>query len=134
MALLDKIKFIPRRIIKDERGWFYKVMDGKEEGLPSYTGEVYLTMGRPGENKGGHYHKLANEWFTVIEGGCLVQLADIATNEKTEFIVKTEDARTLYVPAGIAHNFKNASDQNFILLAYTDRLYEPSDTLAWKFE
>ena len=133
MALLNTIKFIDRKIIEDSRGWFYKVIDGKEENLPSFTGEIYLTMGKPGESKGGHYHNIANEWFTIIQGKCLVELCDVETNEKKEFLLGFQDAKTLYVPKGIAHNFKNVSLDNFILLAYTDVLFEPGDTIKWNF-
>lgn len=45
MTLRDKIQIIPRRLLVDDRGWFLKVITGKENGLPPYTGEVYLTMG-----------------------------------------------------------------------------------------
>lgn len=68
MALQDKIQIISRRLLKDERGWFLKVITGEEYGLPPYTGEVYLTMGMPEQLKGGHYHPIANEWFTIIKG------------------------------------------------------------------
>ena len=32
MMLIDKIKIIPRRLLFDDRGWFLKVITGKEEG------------------------------------------------------------------------------------------------------
>ena len=68
MSQIDKVRIIPRRLISDERGWFLKAITGTEEDIPSHTGEVYLTMGKPGQGKGGHYHPEAVEWFTVIEG------------------------------------------------------------------
>lgn len=55
-SLLEKVKVINRRLIVDDRGWFLKTITGKEEGIPSHTGEVYLTMGKPGQARGGHYH------------------------------------------------------------------------------
>ena len=59
MSLNEKIKVIDRRLIRDDRGWFLKAITGMEENIPSHTGEVYLTMGKPGEIKGGHYHASA---------------------------------------------------------------------------
>ena len=56
MSQIDKVKVIPRRLLKDERGWFLKAITGTEENIPNHTGEVYLTMGKPGQAKGGHYH------------------------------------------------------------------------------
>lgn len=132
MQLKDKIKIISRRLISDERGWFLKVITGTEEQLPLHTGEVYLTMGKPGQAKGGHYHPEALEWFTIIEGRAILKLEDTTTQEKMELELNFEDAVTVFVPNNIAHIFINNSDENFILLAYTDKLYNPADTIAYK--
>ena len=52
MSQIDKVQIINRRLIADERGWFLKAITGTEEGIPNHTGEVYLTMGKPGQAKG----------------------------------------------------------------------------------
>lgn len=132
MALQDKIKIINRRLIKDGRGWFLKAITGIEEGLPAYTGEVYLTMGLPGEIKGGHYHPKAVEWFTVVEGNVILRLEDIETSERIEIPMSLEDAKSVFVPNNVAHDFINVGSTNFIVLAYTDRLYDPNDTIVYK--
>ena len=41
-------------------------------------------------------------------------------------------AQTVFIPNGVAHIVVNNSDKNFILLAYTDKLYDPADTIAFK--
>ena len=51
MSQIDKVRIIPRRLIADDRGWFLKAITGTEEDIPSHTGEVYLTMGNPGQDK-----------------------------------------------------------------------------------
>lgn len=133
MALQDKIQIIPRKLLRDDRGWFLKVITGKEEGLPPYTGEVYLTMGKPGEMKGGHYHPLANEWFTMVDGESVLLLEDVETKELLEMPLRFEDATTVMIPNGVAHAFVNKSKANFTVLAYTDQLYDPADTIAYSF-
>lgn len=130
--LKDQIKIIPRRLIKDERGWFFKAITGTEENIPNHTGEVYLTMGLPGEIKGGHYHPKAVEWFTVIEGNATLRLEDIKTHERLEIPMSLEEAKSVFVPNNIAHDFINIGPDKFIVLAYTDMLYDPSDTIAYK--
>lgn len=132
MALKDKIKIIPRRLIKDDRGWFLKVITGTEERIPDHTGEVYLTMGKPGQIKGGHYHPEAVEWFTVIEGEALLRLIDMETKERMEIKMSLSEAITVFVPNNVAHDFKNTGNTDFIVLAYTDKLYDPKDTIAFK--
>lgn len=132
MALKDRIKIIPRRLIKDDRGWFFKAITGTEDNIPNHTGEVYLTMGKPGQIKGGHYHLEAVEWFTVIEGNAVLRLEDINSKERIEIPMSLEDAKSVYVPNNVAHDFKNVGDTDFIVLAYTDKLYDPKDTIAYK--
>ena len=131
MANIDNVHIIQRRFIADNRGWFLKAITGTEEGIPSHTGEVYLTMGKPGQSKGGHYHPKAVEWFTIIEGSAILKLEDINTHERKDIEMSLEKAITVFIPNNVAHVEVNNSDKDFILLAYTDRLYDPNDTVQY---
>ena len=131
MSNIERVRIIPRRLISDERGWFLKAITGTEESIPSHTGEVYLTMGKPGQAKGGHYHPEAVEWFTVIEGSAILKLEDIETHEKQEIEMSLDKAITVFIPNNVAHIVVNNSDKDFLLLAYTDKLYNPADTIAY---
>lgn len=130
MSLIDKIKIYNRIRLEDTRGWFLKIIDGNEEGLPKSTGEIYLTCAKPGEIKGGHYHLEANEWFTLIKGKCKMILIDIFDNTKLELELDANFPKTIYVPNKIAHCFLNISmNDDFFLLVYSDRFYNPNDTI-----
>ncbi len=135
MNLGDRIRRIARQRGADERGWFLKVIDGKEEFLPRGTGEFYVTMAIPGRQRGGHYHSICNEWFTVIQGFAEVILDDPATGERMMTCLSEEFPETLYVPAGVAHIFSNpeGSTTPFLLVAYADRAYDPEDTILYDF-
>lgn len=115
-SLLEKVKVINRRLIVDDRGWFLKTITGKEEGIPSHTGEVYLTMGKPGQARGGHYHFEAVEWFTIIEGNAILKLEDIETHERLDIEMSLEKAITVFIPSNVAHIVVNNSNEDFILL------------------
>ena len=134
MAQIEKVHVIQRRLITDDRGWFLKVITGTEEGIPSHTGEVYLTMGEPGQAKGGHYHPEAVEWFTIIKGSAILKLEDMETHERLDIEMLFEKAQTVFIPNGVAHVVVNNSDKDFILLAYTDKLYDPADTITYTIE
>lgn len=134
MAQIDKVQIIQRRLIADERGWFLKAITGTEENIPSHTGEVYLTMGKPGQAKGGHYHPEAVEWFTLIQGAAILKLEDMETHERKEIEMSLDKAITVFIPNNVAHVVVNNSNDSFILLAYTDKLYNPSDTIAYKID
>ena len=129
MSQIDKVHIIQRHLIVDKRGWFLKAIDGTEEGIPSHTGEVYLTMGKPGQTKGGHYHPEAVEWFTIIEGSAVLKLEDMETHERLDIEMSLEKAITVFIPNNVAHIVVNNSDKDFILIAYTDKLYDPADTI-----
>lgn len=131
MAQIDKVQIINRRLIADDRGWFLKAITGTEDDIPGHTGEVYLTMGKPGQAKGGHYHPEAIEWFTVIQGSAVLKLEDMETHQRRDIEMSLDKAITVFIPNNVAHIVVNDSDNDFILLAYTDKLYDPKDTIAY---
>lgn len=131
MSQIDKVKVIPRRLLKDERGWFLKAITGTEENIPNHTGEVYLTMGKPGQAKGGHYHPEAVEWFTIVQGSAILKLEDMETHERRDIPMSLTKAITVFIPNQVAHVVVNDSNEDFILLAYTDKLYNPEDTISY---
>lgn len=133
MAQIDKVQVIDRRILEDERGWFLKAITGMEDELPNYTGEVYLTMCKPGFSKGGHYHNIAKEWFTVIQGSAVLLLEDTVTHETRRINMRFDNPKTVFVPNGVAHKVIADDEKGFILLAYTDTLYDSKDTVVYSF-
>ena len=131
MSQIEKVQIINRRLIADERGWFLKAITGTEKNIPNHTGEVYLTMGKPGQAKGGHYHPEAVEWFTLIQGSATLKLEDMETHKRRDIDMSLEKAITVFIPNNVAHIVVNNGDEDFILLAYTDKLYDPKDTIAY---
>ena len=134
MEQIDKVQIIKRRLISDDRGWFLKAITGTEEGIPHHTGEVYLTMGKPGQAKGGHYHPEAVEWFTLIKGEAILKLEDMETHTRKDIAMSLDKAITVFIPNNVAHIVVNNGNEDFILLAYTDKLYDPKDTISYTIE
>lgn len=134
MEQIDKVQIIKRRLISDDRGWFLKAITGTEEGIPDHTGEVYLTMGKPGQAKGGHYHPEAVEWFTVIKGEATLKLEDVETHTHRDIEMSLDKAITVFIPNNVAHIVVNNGNEDFILLAYTNKLYDPKDTIPFTIE
>jgi dTDP-4-dehydrorhamnose 3,5-epimerase-like enzyme len=130
MSLKDKITIIERKKLGDRRGWFLKVINGREAGLPKHTGEIYLTHASGfNQVRGNHYHPKATEWFTLIEGQAELKLKDMKTEELYSIMLSEDIAQTIVIPPNIAHAFVNVKEEPFLLLAYTDELYNPSDTI-----
>jgi dTDP-4-dehydrorhamnose 3,5-epimerase-like enzyme len=127
------VEIIERKKIRDERGWLLKTLTGKESGLPKQTGEIYTVCGYPNQIRGAHYHKIAKEWFTLITGHALLKLRDTNSNEERSILLDADTPVTIVVPPFIAHQFESVSNNEFILLAYADSLYDPTDTFSWTF-
>lgn len=133
--LASKIEIIDRKYFADDRGWFLKVLTGKENGLPQHTGEIYVTSAKPRFSKGGHFHLIATEWFTLIKGRATLLLVDIESGDKISMSLDSAIPQTVVVPPNIAHCFENNSDnEDYILLAYTDLLYDPKDTISFSIK
>ncbi len=90
MPLRDQIQFIERKLLKDSRGSFLKIIHGREPHLPPRTGEIYAVWAPPGQSRAGHYHPKTAEWFTVVQGECRMILVDPATGERLEQLLKGE--------------------------------------------
>lgn len=131
--MIEKVQIINRKFIPDERGWFVKVVIGQEDGMRSHVGEVYLTMGNPGQSKGGHYHINTREWFYLLEGRAVLKLEDVKTKERREIEMTCDCAQSVYVPEMVAHIFENVGETRFVVLAYADLAYDPEDTEEYTF-
>ena len=130
MSLKDKITIIERKKLGDTRGWFMKVIDGYEEGLPSHTGEIYLTYASGiNQVRGDHYHDKATESFTLLQGQADLKLMDMHSKETLIIPLSASTPKTVVIPPDIAHAFINTIEDPFLLLAYTDVLYDPIDTI-----
>ena len=130
----EKIQIIQRKKLTDSRGWFLKVITGKENNLPDFTGEIYLVSSIHGASRGGHYHKKATEWFTIFQGESILKLFDVKTKEKFEIKINNLKPITIVVPPYMAHRFDAVNKDPFGLIAYTDKHYEPEDTIEFEFE
>jgi len=131
--LAERIEIIPRNRIEDSRGWFLKVITGKENGLPDYTGEIYTVYSENGASRGGHYHKQATEWFTLLQGTAKLELFDLQTNERLTMQLDANEPRTVVVPPSVAHRFDAVDGSSFLIIAYTDLIYKPEDTITLNF-
>ena len=131
MSLKEKIEIIERKKLGDSRGWFMKVIDGKEKGIPNHTGEIYLTHASGLDQvRGNHYHPKAKEWFILLEGKAELKLKDMDTSELYSLILDKNIPQTIVIPPNVAHAFINIQEEPFLLLAYTDELYDPKDTIS----
>lgn len=70
----------------------------------------------------------------MIEGEAILKLEDMETHERRDIEMSLEKAMTVFIPNNVAHIVVNNADGDFILLAYTDKLYDPKDTIPYTFK
>jgi dTDP-4-dehydrorhamnose 3,5-epimerase-like enzyme len=126
----DLYQTIERRKIVDERGFFLKTMTGFEPGLPQTFGEIYVIKGDQGKARANHYHDAATEWFTLLQGQVRLNLRHVDTGRTASLLLTDESPMTIRVNPRVAHSLIGVDGQDYVLMAYTDLRYDPSDTIA----
>ncbi|RQM71071.1 cupin domain-containing protein [Aeromonas jandaei] len=117
--------------ICDERGWFLKVINGTETYHEELIGDIYFVCGKGGGVRGNHYHVKTDEWFCVISGSCILYLVDVVTEEKIVLELDDVYPKMIHVPNGIAHAFVNSNEDEFTVVAFTNRIFDKADTVPY---
>jgi dTDP-4-dehydrorhamnose 3,5-epimerase-like enzyme len=121
----------------NKSGFLVEFLNGNElDKSNKQFNQIYVATILPGEFRGNHYHKKKFEWFTIFNGRIKVILEDIKTKERKEFILDSsqEYLSRIFLNSGIAHVFKNISESTVVLVAYTNKIYDPKkpDTYDYK--
>jgi len=134
--LLEQVEVKRLQRITDSRGSLVEILRGDSDPLTA-GGQIYLTTAAPGCTKGSHYHRRKTEWFFVVLGCCLLQLADVTRGQTEELVLCEEVPIAVKIPPLIAHAVRNTGRTPLYLLAYIDAAYDPArpDTFpysAWR--
>ena len=127
----DLYQIIERRRIVDARGFFLKTMTGFEPDLSQQFGEIYVIKGDQGKARANHYHDLATEWFTLLQGRVRLNLRHVDTGETASLLLIDEAPVTVRVNPRVAHSLLGVDALDYMLMAYTDVHYDPADTIAY---
>lgn len=126
----DLYQIIERRKITDPRGFFLKTMTGLEPDLPQQFGEIYVIKGDAGQARANHYHNLATEWFTLLQGRVRLNLRHVDTGEHASLLLDDLAPITVRINPRVAHSLMGVDQCDYVLMAYTDVRYDPADTIA----
>jgi glycosyltransferase involved in cell wall biosynthesis len=132
--LIERVKVIEQRRHEDHRGYVHKMLTASQVGGRLPAGEVYITSALPGESKGHHFHRRMGEWFTIVQGKALLLIADPAHGTRLDLELSTEQPRTVYVPAGLAHAVANVGETTVICVAWAEREHDPADVFPYRLD
>lgn len=116
---------------KDERGWLAEVIKPEDVGNSPF-GLIHVTTARPGNIKGGHFHKRKTEWFCVIKGEGQLFLKDLKSGEEKNLKLGEEDMSLVKIPPLIFHSIRNVGNDEMFLLAYVSEGFDPKDPDTYK--
>lgn len=126
---MKTIKVKKLDVKEDNRGWFAEIvrqedLENKEKGF----GQMYITVAKPGQTKGKHYHTRKTEWFCIIKGLGLLTLIDKPTNKRQEFRMGEDNMIAVQIPPNVWHAIANRDkNSDMYLLAYIDESFNPGD-------
>lgn len=121
----------PLRKHSDSRG------DLVENTIPEImknSKHFFISKSAPGVIRGNHYHENKSEWFVIIQGSCQIIVEDVQTKQRDEKTISSEDNVAIYMEPGKAHAFKNVGENEMILCAFINEVFDPKkpDTHSYK--
>lgn len=120
-------------IKKDHRGWLMEILRNEDVGIGSF-GQILLTVAKPGQVKGGHYHKRKVEWYCVIQGSGLLTIIDNNSHEKKDYILGKRNMSLVKIPPNNSHVIKNIGKEDMFLLVYISEAFHQSDSDTYKMK
>jgi UDP-2-acetamido-2,6-beta-L-arabino-hexul-4-ose reductase len=121
-----KIPVRKLEVSKDSRGTLFEVLRPEHVSNAPF-GQVLVTTAKPGQTKGGHYHKRKREWYCVIEGKGLLMLDDKKNGQHAEMMLDGNIPMVVELPIGVFHKITNTGTKDLLLLVYVNEAYNSKD-------
>jgi UDP-2-acetamido-2,6-beta-L-arabino-hexul-4-ose reductase len=118
-------------IQKDERGWLAEVLRPADVGNKKF-GQLLITVAKPGQTKGGHFHKQKREWYLVIAGKARLTLTNKITHETMEIILEDNKPRLVEMPKLVHHQISNIGNTDMTLLVYVSEEFDINNPDTYK--
>jgi len=114
---LDDMVFTPKMNI-DERGSFTELIKTLD------SGQVSVSISKPGIFRGNHYHHTKMEKFIVIKGQAKITFKHILTGEIKEYDVNDREFKIVNIPVGYTHKIENTGTGEMILLLWCNEIFD----------
>ena len=118
--------FFPRshKENNDNRGSFSELTRAFSQGQTSFS------ITKKGVIRGNHFHTRKIERFSVIKGKARIQLREILSDNKSEFIIDGDKPSYIDIPIWHTHNIENIGDEELITVFWINEHYneDRSDT------
>ncbi len=124
---LDDIVFIPKMNI-DERGNFTELIRTVD------SGQMSVSVSKPGVIRGNHYHHTKMEKFIVVKGSAKITFKHIITNDSKEFLVNDKEFKIINIPVGYTHKIENIGKDEMVLLLWCNEIFDQNSPDTYLME
>lgn len=124
---LDKMVFEPKMNI-DDRGSFTELIHTVD------SGQVSISVSKPGVFRGNHYHHTKMEKFIVVRGEAKITFQHVITGELKEYLVDDKVFKIVNIPVGYTHKIENIGNSDMILILWCNELFDKSNPDAYMME
>jgi UDP-2-acetamido-2,6-beta-L-arabino-hexul-4-ose reductase len=109
----------------DERGFFCECIKS------NYFGQLSVSITKAGISRGNHWHHTKIEKFMAIHGKGVVKFRKIDEHDVFEYFISGETPEIVDIPPGYTHSIENIGDDDFIMLIWSDELFNPLKPDTW---
>ena len=107
----------PHKEHNDDRGSFSELSRVFSQGQTSFS------ITKKGVIRGNHFHTRKIERFSVISGKAKLQLREILSDKKFEFILDGAKPSYIDIPVWNTHNIQNIGDEDLITVFWINEHY-----------
>jgi UDP-2-acetamido-2,6-beta-L-arabino-hexul-4-ose reductase len=123
LSYLDKSDFSYSLDIKtDKRGCLTELIKSE------HIGQIFVSKSHGGIIRGNHYHDTKVEKFCVIKGDAIIKFRHILNDEVIPYHVSGDKFEVVDIPPGYTHSIENLSNDEMIVLFWTDQIFNPDKT------
>lgn len=118
----------PLKKFHDERGWLAEIFRHDELDPALYPTMGYLSLTKPGVERGPHEHNDQTDLFVFFSGTFRLFLWDSRESSPTHGVRTVIDLgenhpAAVIVPPGVVHAYRNISDREALIFNCPNRLY-----------
>lgn len=124
---LDDLVYMPVMNI-DQRGSFSELIKTVD------SGQVSVSISKPGVFRGNHYHHTKMEKFIVIKGSAKITFQHVLTGERKEYLVDDNTFKIVNIPVGYTHKIENIGDDEMILLLWCNEIFDKNKPDTYMME
>lgn len=114
---LDDLIFAPKMNI-DNRGSFTELIKTAE------SGQISVSISKPGVFRGNHYHHTKMEKFIVVKGHAKITFQHIITGDLKQYDVDDKEFNIVNIPVGYTHKIENVDNDEMILLIWSNEIFD----------